>query len=70
MSPVAEPSYVQTLSSGAKPADNPVTLHPVIAEDLGRQLREMEQARAQAAVSCDDYLVALGAALSALDGES
>lgn len=53
----AAPDYVQTLSSGVEPTDNPVTLHPLIAEDLDSQTCEMERARAQAAVSCHDYLL-------------
>lgn len=52
-----EPGCVQTLRSGAEPTDESVTLHPLIAEDLDRQLREMERARSQAAVSCHDYVV-------------
>lgn len=52
-----EPDFVNTLSSGAELTSDPLTLHPLIAEDLDCQTREMEQARAQAAVSCHDYLV-------------
>lgn len=52
-----QPDFVQTLRSGAEPTDNPVTLHPLIAEDLDSQTCEMERARAQAAVSCHDYLL-------------
>lgn len=54
---MGEPEYVQTLSSGVEPTDNPLTLHLAIAEDLELQTREMEQARARATVSGQTYLL-------------
>lgn len=55
--PGGESDFVQTLSSGAEPTSDPVTLHPQVAEDLDDQLREMEEARARAAASAQDYTV-------------
>jgi hypothetical protein len=51
------PDCVQLLSSGVEPEDDPVTLHPIVAEDLECQMRKMELARAQAAVSSRDYMI-------------
>jgi hypothetical protein len=48
---------VQPLSSGAEPISDPITLHPLIAEDVDRQMRKMELARAKAAVSSRDYMI-------------
>jgi hypothetical protein len=54
---MSEPDFIHTLSSGAEPTDEPLTLHPLVAEDLDSQVREMERARAEAAVSGRDYLI-------------
>jgi hypothetical protein len=49
--------YMQPLSSGAEPTSDPITLHPIVAEDVERQMREMELARAKATVSSRDYMI-------------
>lgn len=48
---------VRSLSSGAEPTSDPITLHPIVAEDVERQMREMELSRAKAAVSSRDYMI-------------
>lgn len=54
---MSESDYVRILRSGAEPTNDPVTLRPVVADDLDDQVREMEQARAEAAVSGAAYLI-------------
>jgi hypothetical protein len=54
---VAELNFVHTLHSGAEPTSDPLTLHPLIEEDLDHQMREMQLAREHAAVSGRDYLM-------------
>ena len=48
---------VQPLSSGAQPTSDPVTLDPIVAEDVDRQMRALELARAEAAVSSHGYII-------------
>lgn len=50
---MSEPRFVHALTSGAEITDEPL----VIIEDVEQQTREMELARAAAAVSCRNYLV-------------
>lgn len=56
-SSTSQPDYVQTLISGAGPTNNAVTLDTATMNDLARQMREIEEARAAAAVSGRDYLI-------------
>jgi hypothetical protein len=51
------PSFVHELSSGVKPSPDPVTLDVETAREVNRKLREIEEARAAAAVSGRDYLI-------------
>ena len=51
------PSFVHELSSGVKPSADPVTLDAETAREVIRKLREIEEARAAAAVSGRDYLI-------------
>jgi hypothetical protein len=51
------PSFVHELASGVQPSEEPVTLDADTARDVARQLREIEEARAAAAVSGRDYLI-------------
>jgi hypothetical protein len=53
----SEPDFVKTLTLGGVESDDPVTLHPIVAEDLDQQLREMEQSRALAAINSANYVV-------------
>ena len=55
---MAELNFVQVLSSCAEPTSDPLTLHPLIEEDLDHQMREMQLAREHAAVSGRDYPIA------------
>jgi hypothetical protein len=52
-----EPDYVQTLFSGVQPSNDAVTLDTATMNNLARQVREIEEARAAAAVSGRDYLI-------------
>lgn len=52
-----EPDFVQPLTSGAETIDEFATPHPLLIEDVERQMREMEWARAAAEVSSHDYLI-------------
>ncbi len=51
------PSFVHELSRGVKPSPHPVTLDVETAREVNRKLREIEEARAAAAVSGRDYLI-------------
>jgi hypothetical protein len=51
------PSFVYELSSGVQPSEDPVSLDADTAREVARQLREIEEARAAAAVSGRDYLI-------------
>lgn len=51
------PSFVRVLSSGVSPSKDPVTLDADTAREVARKLREIEDARASAAVSGRDYLI-------------
>jgi hypothetical protein len=51
------PEYVRPLGSGVEPASEPVTLDPATVKDLARQVREIEEARAAAAISAQNYLI-------------
>lgn len=51
------PSFVYELSSGVKPSAHPVTLDAETTREVNRKLREIEEARAVAAVSGRDYLI-------------
>jgi hypothetical protein len=51
------PSFVHVLSSGVSPSKDPVTLDADTAREVTRKLREIEDARASAAVSGRDYLI-------------
>lgn len=51
------PSFVHELSSGVKPSADPVTLDVETVREVNRKLREIEEARAAAAVSGRDYLI-------------
>lgn len=53
----SEPDYVQTLFSGAQPTSDAAILDTTTMKDLARQVREIEEARAAAAVSGRDYLI-------------
>jgi hypothetical protein len=53
----SEPDYVQTLLSGVKPTSDAAILDTAEMKDLARQVREIEEARAAAAVSGRDYLI-------------
>jgi hypothetical protein len=53
----AEPDYVQTLFSGVHPTTDTAILDTSTMKDLARQVREIEEARAAAAVSGRDYLI-------------
>jgi hypothetical protein len=55
--PKSEPDYVHTLYSGVQPTSDAVTLDTSTMKDLARQVREIEEARAAAAVSGRDYLI-------------
>lgn len=56
-SSTSQPDYVQTLISGVGPTNNAVTLDTATMNALARQMREIEEARAAAAVSGRDYLI-------------
>lgn len=57
---MSEPDYVRVLRGGAEVTADPLTLHPLIAEDLDVQVWEMEQARAEALVSGRSYMICGG----------
>jgi hypothetical protein len=56
-SPTSEPDYVQTLFSGVQPTSDAGILDTTTMKDLARQVRQIEEAGAAAAVSGRDYLI-------------
>jgi hypothetical protein len=54
---VSTPDYVRTLYSGVTVTEDPMMLDTATMKDLARQVREIEEARAAAAVSGRDYLI-------------
>jgi hypothetical protein len=53
----SEPDYVRTLLSGVQPTSDAAILDTGTMKDLVCQVREIEEARAAAAVSGRDYLI-------------
>jgi hypothetical protein len=49
--------YVHTLYSGVHPTPNALILDTATMDDLARQVREIEESRAVAAVTGRDYLI-------------
>lgn len=52
-----DPDYVHVLSSGVHVTDEDVSPHPLIAEDVDHQIREMRRSRAAAEISSRDYMI-------------
>lgn len=53
----ATPSYVRPLSRGVSPSADPLRLDMDAARQLAERVKEIENARAAAAVSGRDYLI-------------
>lgn len=51
------PDFVHRLFGGAEPSEEPLELDPETERQVTRQLKEIEEARAEAAVSGRDYLI-------------
>jgi hypothetical protein len=55
--PANAPSYVRDLGRGVTDSADPITLGEVAVREIADKVREIEEARAAAAVSGRDYLI-------------